>query len=101
MSSTNQRILGNFFHNKKKVQEIEKNKLKSSSPERKNIKLEDSFEEDEEILRRFDFNPLYGPAIGLTRTQRYENSIKFGLYPSEKIMTLILRSNSDISYFEK
>ena len=103
MTSANQKNLSNFYQIKKNINEIDSKLIKNTSLQNKskNLNLEETCKDDEEILTRFDFNPMFGPAIGLTRTERYENALKFELNPPRKIMTLINRSNSNISYFDK
>jgi len=38
-------------------------------------------EEDEEILRNFDFDSTFGSCRGITRMERYERALKFKLDP--------------------
>ncbi|KAL8428085.1 hypothetical protein Efla_000184 [Eimeria flavescens] len=37
-------------------------------------------DEDEQLLRRFDLEAVYGPSMGLTRTERWQRAAAMGLF---------------------
>ena len=98
--SVSQNNISQFFQQKKNVSEAEKNKIKSSQAISKKINIE-STEDDEAVLKKFDLDPRYGPSIGLTRTERYENAKRFGLNPPENIPHLVERTQSNICFYDK
>ena len=98
--STSLNNISQFFQQKKNISHPESKK--GNSLKGKAIKLEEDSNSDiEENLKKFDLDPTYGPSIGLTRTDRYENARRFGLNPPENIPSLVERTNSNISYFDR
>lgn len=49
----------------------------------------DEYDENEDILRKFDMNMAYGPCLGMTRLARWERARSLGLTPPEEIEGLL------------
>jgi DNA polymerase delta subunit 4 len=47
-------------------------------------------EEVELVLRQFDFNTTFGPAMGISRLERWERASKLNLNPPQEVKVLIL-----------
>ena len=90
--------MNQFFQGKKNIP----NQLDSNKSLNSKVKLsQENSKNEEDILKKFDFDPTFGPSIGITRTDRYENAKRFGLNPSENIIYLVNKLNSDISFLDK
>ncbi|CAJ2677988.1 unnamed protein product [Trifolium pratense] len=46
-------------------------------------------EKNEKMLQQFDMDTKYGPCIGMTRLERWERAVKFGMNPPEEIGNLL------------
>jgi DNA polymerase delta subunit 4 len=53
------------------------------------------YSKEEMMLRKFDMNMAYGPCFGMTRVERYERAVKFGLNPPREVGLLLKVSNVD------
>ncbi|KAJ4837706.1 hypothetical protein Tsubulata_046206 [Turnera subulata] len=51
--------------------------------------LQDDFDKNETLLRKFDMDMKYGPCIGMTRMARWERACRLGLNPPEEIGILL------------
>ncbi|KAK9994155.1 hypothetical protein SO802_023858 [Lithocarpus litseifolius] len=51
--------------------------------------LQDDYDENEDMLRKFDMNMAYGPCLGMTRLARWERARSLGLNPPEEIEGLL------------
>ncbi|KAM1127173.1 hypothetical protein ACFX13_043057 [Malus domestica] len=51
--------------------------------------LKDDYDEQEELLRKFDMNLAYGPCIGMTRLARLERACSLGLNPPKEVESLL------------
>nr|XP_023875552.1 DNA polymerase delta subunit 4-like [Quercus suber]POE82175.1 dna polymerase delta subunit 4 [Quercus suber] len=51
--------------------------------------LKDDYDENEDMLRKFDMNMAYGPCLGMTRLARWERARSLGLNPPEEIEGLL------------
>ena len=49
----------------------------------------DEYDENEDMLRKFDMNMAYGPCLGMTRLARWERARSLGLNPPEEIEGLL------------
>ena len=49
----------------------------------------DDYDENEDMLRKFDMNMAYGPCLGMTRLARWERARSLGLNPPEEIEGLL------------
>jgi hypothetical protein len=98
--STSQQSLNQFFQNKKNIPTFDDKKIKSPSTKGK-IGVFTAQADEEEFLKRFDFDPTFGPSSGLTRTERFENAKRFGLNPNENVMNLISKTGSDVSFLDR
>ncbi|GAU24180.1 hypothetical protein TSUD_84150 [Trifolium subterraneum] len=54
-----------------------------------NPDLQDERNENEKMLQQFDMDMKYGPCIGMTRMERWERAVKFGMNPPEEIGNLL------------
>jgi DNA polymerase delta subunit 4 len=52
---------------------------------------EAKMDEDEEALRVFDLTTKFGPCLGLSRLERYDRALKYGLHPPKKVLEVIHR----------
>ncbi len=43
----------------------------------------------ENELRKFDLNPRYGPFVGISRKERFDRALRFGLSPPDCLRELI------------
>jgi hypothetical protein len=98
--STSHNNISQFFQQKKNISHGGNKKVKSLKGKAKMVEDENN-SDIEEILKKFDLDPTYGPSIGLTRIERYENAKRFGLNPPENIPSLVERMDSNISYFDR
>ena len=48
-----------------------------------------SAEQVEAKLKSFDMDATYGPCLGITRMQRWERAVKWGLQPPEEVKALL------------
>ncbi|KAK6781168.1 hypothetical protein RDI58_023352 [Solanum bulbocastanum] len=55
-------------------------------------KFADNYDQNEEVLRQFDMNMVYGPCLGMNRLDRLERAKKLGMNPPTDVERL-LRSN--------
>lgn len=55
-------------------------------------KSADNYDQNEEVLRQFDMNMVYGPCLGMNRLDRWERAKKLGMNPPADVERL-LRSN--------
>ncbi|PNH05664.1 DNA polymerase delta subunit 4 [Tetrabaena socialis] len=46
--------------------------------------------EEEQRLRQFDLQTKYGPCAGISRLERWERAVKFGLEPPEDVRDIIM-----------
>eukprot|EP00127_Corallochytrium_limacisporum_P001128 Clim_evm2s41 gene=Clim_evmTU2s41 len=53
---------------------------------------------DLQILQRFDLNMDFGPQVGLTRRERWENAEKLGLEPPEEVVSILDKHPKDPLY---
>ncbi|XP_021734284.1 uncharacterized protein LOC110701015 [Chenopodium quinoa] len=51
--------------------------------------LQDDYDQNEEVLRQFDMNMMYGPSIGMTRLDRWNRASKLGLNPPKEVENLL------------
>lgn len=51
-------------------------------------------EELEDMLRKFDLNPRYGPFVGIDRLERWERADRFGLDPPADIRKHLLAGHA-------
>ncbi|XP_009361129.2 DNA polymerase delta subunit 4 [Pyrus x bretschneideri] len=51
--------------------------------------VKDDYDEQEELLRKFDMNLAYGPCIGMTRLARLERACSLGLNPPKEVESLL------------
>eukprot|EP00743_Colponemidia_sp_Colp-15_P007067 GILK01007626.1.p1 GENE.GILK01007626.1~~GILK01007626.1.p1 ORF type:complete len:122 (-),score=12.83 GILK01007626.1:103-426(-) len=58
-------------------------------------------EEEEAQLRLFDMDMKYGPCIGITRLERWEQAKELGLDPPQSIHELILKSEKKTCLWDK
>ncbi|KAK4732729.1 hypothetical protein R3W88_025717 [Solanum pinnatisectum] len=56
------------------------------------LDLKDNYDQNEEVLRQFDMNMVYGPCLGMNRLDRWERAKKLGMNPPTDVERL-LRSN--------
>lgn len=56
--------------------------------------LKDDFGDQEEQLRQFDMDMKFGPCIGVTRLQRWEQASAMGLQPPAHLRDLLLHAPS-------
>ena len=96
--STSQNNISQFFPQKKISSQTLKHNKKSKNIKDKIIEEEN---DNEEFLKRFDLDPRFGPSIGLTRIERYENAYKFELNPPSNIPSIVQKTNSNICYFDR
>jgi len=52
------------------------------------------------LLRSFDLNNAYGPAVGLTRLERWERAENLGLNPPSNILEILKSNGKDPSIVE-
>ncbi|KJE90493.1 hypothetical protein CAOG_01803 [Capsaspora owczarzaki ATCC 30864] len=57
-----------------------------------------SREQQLELLKAFDLDSEYGPAIGITRLERWERAQKYGLEPPVQIKLLVQAHSDDLDY---
>ncbi|KAA8540153.1 hypothetical protein F0562_026845 [Nyssa sinensis] len=53
------------------------------------VNLNDYYDENEEVLRQFDMNMVYGPCLGMSRLARWERANSMGLDPPEDVERLL------------
>ena len=49
---------------------------------------------DEATLRGFDLTSAYGPCLGLTRLERWDRAVKYGLDPPKAVLEALQRRGS-------
>ncbi|KAI3647385.1 hypothetical protein MP228_007606 [Amoeboaphelidium protococcarum] len=49
-----------------------------------------------QILRKFDIDYTYGPNVGLSRKERWSRAQRLGMYPDERIKSLIQQYDNDM-----
>lgn len=54
-------------------------------------------DEDEQLLRKFDLEALYGPSVGLSRSERWRRAASMGLKPPEEVMSVLERNSQQNS----
>lgn len=45
----------------------------------------DDYDQNEDVLRQFDMNMVYGPCIGMNRLDRWNRANKLGLNPPKEV----------------
>jgi DNA polymerase delta subunit 4 len=50
---------------------------------------DDSLPDHERALRRFDHDRRFGPAIGMTRSERWQRAAALGLEPPPEVLELL------------
>ena len=75
------------YFNKIITRSKSKNVVKSTNNQ--NIHFSISNDVIQRKLLEFDLNIKYGPAYGVSRSDRYERAVKFGLNPPEEILEYI------------
>lgn len=59
-------------------------------------------DEDEQLLRRFDMEAMYGPSVGLTREERWTRASAMGLSPPSEVISALQRNpKSCLSVFDQ
>lgn len=59
-------------------------------------------DDDEQLLRRFDLEPMYGPSVGLSREERWKRASAMGLCPpAEVLQALQANPQSSKSVFDQ
>ncbi|CAO2832643.1 unnamed protein product [Amaranthus hypochondriacus] len=53
------------------------------------LDLQDDHDQNEEVLRQFDMNMVYGPCIGMNRLDRWIRASKLGLNPPKEVETIL------------
>ncbi|XP_060181197.1 uncharacterized protein LOC132610808 [Lycium barbarum] len=53
------------------------------------LDLQDNYDQNEEVLRQFDMNMVYGPCLGMSRLDRWERAKKLGLNPPTDVERLL------------
>ncbi|KAM3327001.1 hypothetical protein P3S67_002127 [Capsicum chacoense] len=53
------------------------------------LDLKDNYDQNEEVLRQFDMNMVYGPCLGMSRLNRWERAKKLGLNPPTEVERLL------------
>ncbi|XP_059292313.1 uncharacterized protein LOC132045726 [Lycium ferocissimum] len=56
------------------------------------LDLQDNYDQNEEVLRQFDMNMVYGPCLGMGRLDRWERAKKLGLNPPTDVERLLRSS---------
>ncbi|KAJ8547127.1 hypothetical protein K7X08_010713 [Anisodus acutangulus] len=56
------------------------------------LDLQDNYDQNEEVLRQFDMNMVYGPCLGMSRLDRWERAKKLGLNPPTDVERLLRSS---------
>jgi len=54
----------------------------------------------DKVLRSFDLNNAYGPAVGMTRLERWERAMSLGLNPPSDILDILKSSGRDPNIIE-
>lgn len=49
-------------------------------------------DEDEQLLRRFDMEAMYGPSVGLSREERWKQAEVMGLKPPSEVISALQRN---------
>ncbi|KAL8273706.1 hypothetical protein Esti_002306 [Eimeria stiedai] len=59
-------------------------------------------DEDEQLLRRFDLEAMYGPSVGLSRTERWKRASMMGLCPPAEVLAALERNpHRNLSLFDQ
>ncbi|KAL8452798.1 hypothetical protein Emag_002171 [Eimeria magna] len=59
-------------------------------------------DEDEQLLRRFDLEAMYGPSVGLSRTERWKRASMMGLCPPAEVLSALERNpHRNMSLFDQ
>jgi hypothetical protein len=90
-----QTSINNYFTKNKKNFTLQK------KVEEKTFYNYKSYSENEDILRKFDLNPKYGPCKGITRSRRYGLAIKYNLNPPNEIEILIKECMSEKCFYDR
>ncbi|VFQ63264.1 unnamed protein product [Cuscuta campestris] len=56
--------------------------------------LQVDYEENDNVLRQFDMNLVYGPCLGISRLARWERAKKFGLNPPNDLLSILEGKNT-------
>ncbi|XP_071709828.1 uncharacterized protein [Rutidosis leptorrhynchoides] len=51
--------------------------------------LQENHDANEQVLRQFDMNMMYGPCVGMKRMDRWNRAVKLGLNPPKDIYRLL------------
>lgn len=66
------------------------------------VKKRRNKEDDQALLRDFDFNCMYGPCRGISRRERYERAIKYNCRPPPNPMIIeMLNENQEEMMYQK
>ncbi|PWA38151.1 polymerase delta 4 [Artemisia annua] len=102
-----------FYKQKKKNAGITKPSISKSKPKSKSIgssvaqppaliahgslDLKENRDANEEVLRQFDMNMVYGPCVGMKRMDRWNRASSLGLNPPENIHHLLTSAANEVS----
>lgn len=54
----------------------------------------DQYGENEDVLKQFDMNMVYGPCLGMTRLERWERAKALGLNPPNDLLRILEGKNA-------
>ncbi|KAG7093140.1 hypothetical protein E1B28_009423 [Marasmius oreades] len=58
-------------------------------------KENERIKDEQQTLREFDLNGKWGPAVGLTRLERWKRAIDLGLSPPKNVYHLLVDNNGN------
>ncbi|KAI7734028.1 hypothetical protein M8C21_026545 [Ambrosia artemisiifolia] len=61
------------------------------------LDLQENHDANEEVLRQFDMNTLYGPCVGMKRIDRWNRASSLGLSPPDDVYRLLTSAASEVS----
>ncbi|KAF5805859.1 putative DNA polymerase delta, subunit 4 [Helianthus annuus] len=60
------------------------------------LDLQENRDANEEVLRQFDMNMMYGPCVGMKRIDRWNRASSLGLSPPDDVYRLLTSAASEV-----
>ncbi|KAD4583957.1 hypothetical protein E3N88_21558 [Mikania micrantha] len=60
------------------------------------LDLQENHDANEEVLRQFDMNMVYGPCVGMKRIDRWNRASSLGLSPPDDVYRLLTSTASEV-----
>ncbi|KAK1431327.1 hypothetical protein QVD17_07784 [Tagetes erecta] len=60
------------------------------------LDLQENRDANEEVLRQFDMNMVYGPCVGMKRIDRWNRASSLGLSPPDDVYRLLTSAKTEV-----